>query len=115
MTIRNFLDMEMHSEAIHGGKGLCSHGTVFDGAEIQGPVSFINHTILPPGASFGLHKHGRDNEFYILLRGEGVYHQEGEQAQVKQGDIIMNAPFAAHGIENTGSEELELLVFEVTL
>ena len=115
MLIHNFLTAPKKPEPIHGGDGLCPHATVFSGSEINAPVQFINYTILPPGASFGLHTHGNDNEFYVVLAGEGVYQQEGQEQTVKKGDIMMNAPFAAHGIRNTGSVDLELLVFEVTM
>lgn len=113
MLIHNFLTVPKKPEAIHGGEGLCPHATVFSGSEIDAPVQFINYTILPPGASFGMHTHGNDNEFYVVLSGQGLYQQDGQERPVEKGDIIMNAPFAAHGIRNTGSADLELLVLEV--
>ena len=113
MRIHNFLKAELKPEHIHGGVGLCPHATVFPGSEIDAPVRFVNYTILPPGAGFGLHEHGDDNELYVVLRGRGVYTQDGEEAAVEAGDIIMNAPRGTHAIRNTGAEEMALLVFEV--
>ena len=77
------------------------------------PVSFINYTIIPPGASFGPHRHGDDNEFYVVLDGEGVYTQDGTDTPVAAGDIIMNPAGGTHGIRNTGDRDMPLLVFEV--
>lgn len=113
MKIHNFLELELKDEVIHEGKGLCRHATVFNGDEIDAPVRFINYTVLPPAASFGNHQHENDNEFYVILSGEGVYYQDREKTKVKKGDIIMNAPFSTHGIENTGDIDMEVLVFEV--
>jgi len=112
MLIHNFLETPLVQECIHEGEGLCRHATIFRGDEIDAPIRFINYTILPPKATFGLHKHGNDNEFYVVLSGEGVYCQDGEEAPVKQGDIMMNALYGTHGIRNTGSGEMALLVFE---
>lgn len=115
MKIHNFLDLKLENVAIHDGKGLCRHATVYDAQEIDAPVEFINYTVIPPGAGFGMHRHERNNEFYIVLCGAGIYYQDGEQVPVKKGDIIMNAPFAEHGIENTADVDMELLVLEVVV
>ncbi len=115
MLVRNFLEMELKDECIHEGVGLCRHTTAIDGKEIDAPVRFINYTVLPPKCTFGAHKHGNDNEFYVVLSGEGVYEEDGKEFPVKKGDIMMNAPFGTHGIRNTGEEEMALLVFEVVI
>ena len=111
--IHNYLKAQLREECIHGGEGLCRHATIFQGGEIPAPVSFINYTIIPPGASFGPHRHGDDNEFYVVLDGEGVYTQDGTDTPVAAGDIIMNPAGGTHGIRNTGDRDMPLLVFEV--
>ena len=115
MKIHNFLEQEMMEEVIHGGEGQCRHCVVFHEEEMEAPVRFINYTVIPPFGSFGLHKHGNDNEFYVILNGEGVYEEDGVEAKVKKGDIIMNAPMGNHGIRNTGENNMEVLVFEVVV
>lgn len=115
MKIHNFLEKQLQEETIHGGDGKCRHTVVFTNEEMEAPVRFINYTILPPAASFGLHKHGNDNEFYVILSGEGVYVEDGKEAAVKKGDIIMNAPYGDHGIRNTGDVDMEVLVFEAVI
>lgn len=115
MKIHNFLECDMRDEIIHEGRGGCMHSTVFEEDEIDASVRFINYTIIPPTSSFGLHTHENDNEFYILLEGEGVYQQDGEEIIVKKGDIMMNGPYSQHGICNTGEKNMELLVFEVAI
>ncbi len=115
MKTHNFLELPLRGERIHEGEGLCRHATLFAGEEIDAPVRFINYTVLPPKASFGMHGHQNDNEFYVILSGEGVYRQGEEKAPVKKGDVLMNAPFATHGLENTGTEDMAVLVFEVAV
>lgn len=113
MLIRNFLNAELKEECIHEGRGLCLHKKIISKEEVQTPLRFLNYTIIPEGASFGLHTHGMDNEFYVLLSGQGVYTQDGQSQPVGPGDIMVNAPHSTHGIENTGTEAMRLLVFEV--
>ena len=115
MKIRNFLEAGLKEERIHEGSGLCRHAVVFEGEEIDAPVRFINYTVIPPRGSFGMHRHGNDNEFYVVLSGRGIYRQGDEEREVKKGDIMMNAPFETHGLNNTGECDMELLVFEVVI
>lgn len=111
--IRNFLEVPLKPEAIHGGQGLCPHACVIRAEELDTPLRFVNYTVLPPQASFGDHVHGDDNELYIVLEGEGVYTVNGKASPVKTGDILVNPRFATHAIENTGKTDMRLLVMEV--
>lgn len=113
--IHNFLKAQLREESIHGGSGLCRHAMIFRDEEMEAPIRFINYTVLPPCASFGLHRHGNDNEFYIVLSGSGVYTQDGRDISVEAGDIMMNPPGGAHAIRNTGHVDMALLVFEVAI
>lgn len=110
--IRNFLEQPMEKTSIHGGQGLCDHCSVFTAEDFDAPLRFINYTVVPVGGNYGLHKHGNDNEVYVLLEGEGEYTQDGVTEKVKTGDIMLNAPYAVHAIANTGMRPMRLLIFE---
>ena len=109
---KNIFDLPLKPEVIHEGVGLCNHTTVFDESELQSPIRFVNYTVLPVGTTFGLHQHGDDNEFYVVLEGEGEYTSNGITEKVTKGSIMVNPPFATHGLKNTGNTELKMLVFE---
>ena len=112
MDIRNFLNAPLEKCVIHEGEGLCEHCSVFRAEDFGSPVRFLNYTIIPPQGSFGLHAHGNDNEIYIILEGQGEYTENGRTAQVTDGDIIVNGLYATHGIKNTGSVPMRILVIE---
>jgi mannose-6-phosphate isomerase-like protein (cupin superfamily) len=61
----------------------------------------------------GVHRHGENEEMYVVLSGNGVMIVNGEGQAVKTGDIILNKPGWEQGIENTSQESLNLFVFEV--
>lgn len=86
---------------------------MFGQADFDTPLKFINYVELEPGASIGVHRHGENEEVYVVLAGHGVMTVNGECQAVKTGDIILNKPGWEHGIENTAQELLKLFVFEV--
>ena len=112
MLIRDFLKADMEKTAIHDGEGICENCMVFGPKDFEAPLRFLNYTIVPPKASFGLHAHGDENEVYVVLEGSGEYTENRETRLVSAGDILINARFAVHGIVNTGDKDMRLLVFE---
>ena len=96
----------------HDGEGTISVVDIFD--KFSSQMQFLHYTVLPPGTSIGSHKHGDDEEFYIVLEGSGEMELDGTKHPVRTGDVILNKPFGTHGLRNTSlTNELRLLVFEV--
>jgi mannose-6-phosphate isomerase-like protein (cupin superfamily) len=76
--------------------------------------NFLDMSIVPPGASIGLHSHGgNDEEIYVVISGRGMMRAEQTTFQVGPGDVIVNPPGGTHGLENCGTEELRLVVIDV--
>jgi mannose-6-phosphate isomerase-like protein (cupin superfamily) len=113
MKTANFLKQPLKEERIHEGIGLCKHVQVFSEDDFSTPVRFLNYTVIPPNASFGLHKHENDNEVYIILEGNGTYIFNQEVKNVQAGDIMINEPFSEHSLVNDGESDMRLLVFEI--
>lgn len=89
--------------------------TIFAGTEFSTGLSFINYTELARGTSIGYHRHGQDEEVYVILEGEGVMTVNGESRPVKRGDVIVNKPGWSHGLRNENDAVLKVLVFEVAV
>lgn len=114
MIVRNFLEAILQEESnMHDGKGTTNHAQLFFNQDFKSNLRFINYTILTPGSSIGVHKHGNDEELYIVLEGNGIMTVDGEEKEVKAGDIILNKPFGEHGLRNNSEHDLKILVFEV--
>lgn len=113
MQIKNFLEMTLEDlPNCHEGEGILKHIEVFSGEEFDTNIRFFNYTILPPGTSIGNHKHGNDEEIYIVLEGEGIFYMDEKEYPVRAGSIMKNNPYGIHGLRNTGDAELKILVFE---
>ena len=99
----------------HDGEGALDWIVVLDRSNPNdGSLNFLHDDILAPGVSIGLHKHTDDEEYYYIVSGTGVMTLDQERVEVKAGDITAVFPGGEHGLENTGSEDLRIIVISVT-
>jgi mannose-6-phosphate isomerase-like protein (cupin superfamily) len=97
----------------HAGCGRIRTTRVIDAAHRSG-FRFIDLTELPPGTSVGVHQHAADDEeVYVIVQGRGRMLLDGETFDVGPGDVIRNVPGGTHGLMNTGSEPLTMVVLDV--
>ena len=92
-----------------GGKGSVQVKTLLSLEGFRGKGRLFAKNIIPPGSSIGFHKHEKDFETYYILSGEGIVDDNGAAKPVKAGDVVYTAPGETHSIENTGSQDLEMI------
>jgi mannose-6-phosphate isomerase-like protein (cupin superfamily) len=102
-----------HVKNCHNGEGSITLFPAYDRGSDGGSVRFIHVTTVPPGSSIGIHRHGDNRERYIVLEGSGTMIVDGKVIEIASGDCIDNEPYGEHGLENTGSADMILLIFEV--
>ena len=92
-----------------GGKGEIAVKQLLSGDEFCGKGRLFAHNVIFPGSSIGLHPHQGDFETYYILKGEGVADDNGVKTPIKAGDVLYTKNGESHSLENTGSENLELI------
>ncbi len=109
--IRRAQDREfMEKEKAFGGEGVLRAHLLLNGEEeFYGNGRLFNHVMLEPGASIGVHKHVNEGEIYYILRGEGIYHDNGTPLPINAGDVAICNSGESHGIENTSVDPLEMI------
>ena len=113
MIVRNFLETPSKTQVIHEGVGRGKTTRVFKASDFDTPLKFIDYVEMEPGSSIGNHRHGENEEVYVVLSGRGTMMVNDESQAVKTGDVILNKPGWQHGLLNTSQEPLKLFVFEV--
>lgn len=111
----NLGDLELASVQAHGGVGRIAFCRVLEAAQFASPCHFVDYAVLPPGASIGVHTHGRNEELYLVLEGTGTMHLDGQEFGVRPGSLIRNRVGGTHGLRNDGAGPLRLFVIEVGL
>jgi quercetin dioxygenase-like cupin family protein len=62
-------------------------------------------TLKPGHAPHPPHRHAEE-EFMILAEGTGTWTLEGKESAARKGDVVYAAPWALHGLKNTGDGPL---------
>ncbi|WP_139489090.1 cupin domain-containing protein [Brevibacillus dissolubilis] len=73
---------------------------------------YVHIDKIPPGQkSTKYHSHSKQEEFFLILAGEGTLRLDGEQYPVKKGDFFAKpaGKNIAHQFINTGDAILEIL------
>jgi mannose-6-phosphate isomerase-like protein (cupin superfamily) len=114
--IRNFLHTAKQvQEGSHDGQGVVDLYEIWGRADFKSNVDFMDRVVIPPKSTIGYHKHGNNEEIYILLEGQGTMTIDNEPVAVKKGDMILNPAFGEHGLVNDSDSNIDLLVIQIGL
>ena len=108
-------ELPLESVVAHGGEGRIGFHRLLQAADVRGPWNFVDYAVLPPGASIGRHRHGRNEELYLVLEGEGTMQLDGQSFPVRAGHVVLNRPGGEHGLVNTSQAPLRIFVVEVAV
>ncbi len=114
--IRNFLETPKQlQESSHDGEGPVDLYEIWAQADFESNCDFIDRVVIPPKSTIGYHKHGANEEMYIVLEGQGIMTINDQQKEIKKGDMILNSPGGAHGLVNSSDANIDLLVIQIGL
>lgn len=100
---------------MHGGEGTVLYRRALGPTVFSTNWAYVDHYVVPPGASIGRHVHNGVEEVYLVMSGEGMVHVNDESAPLRKGDAVPIRVKDVHSFENTGSADLEFLVYGVAL
>lgn len=119
MTTRLYRDLLRPVANKNGGKGTVQYRRALPTGVMLGPWAYMDHILIPPGASVGNHRHSEVAEFYYVMSGRGTVSigagggrgpLKMDSAPIVNGDAIPVQLNEVHSFANTGTEPLELMV-----
>ena len=72
---------------------------------------FCDLYCLKPGQDQRIHSHAESDKIYVVLEGKGLFHIAGEERELGQGETVIAKPGQDHGVRNSTTDNLVLLVF----
>jgi mannose-6-phosphate isomerase-like protein (cupin superfamily) len=114
MTMRLDKALLRPMENLHGGEGTARYRRALDSDVFLTNWAYMDHLLLPAGASDGIHRHLGVEEVYYVLDGDGEARVGDETAPIHKGDavpVVLNEP---HAFVNNGTHDLELMIIGVS-
>ncbi len=68
-----------------------------------------------PGGCHNPHEHESTEQAFLVLSGEGKMIVGDEEIPIKKGSVVYAPPKVRHSTENTGDENLRMMLIGVTL
>lgn len=96
-------------EGLAGGKGHVLIKHLLDAEQMKRSARMYAEVTLEPGCEIGFHKHTNESETYYVLSGSGDYNDNGNVRKISVGDVTFTPNGCAHGLLNTGTENLVIM------
>ena len=100
-------DVAVNEPGTHGGGGETIGYSFFKNVPGLGLV--FRKRAFKPGSAIGYHLQEED-EIYYILSGRGVMTIDGTSFEVGPGAAILTRSGSSHGLKQTGSEDLVILI-----
>ena len=68
--------------------------------------------VIKPGMEIHPPHVHAEEEYLMVLAGQGTWHLNGKTFSARKGDILYASPWDIHGIKNTGETALEFVVWK---
>jgi mannose-6-phosphate isomerase-like protein (cupin superfamily) len=113
MTMRLDKELLRAVQGYHGGEGTARYRRALEPSVFLTNWSYMDHLLLPPGASEGLNRHPGIEEIYYVLNGDGQAEVNGETAEIHKGDAVPVLLNEAHSFKNNSSQDLEFMIIGI--
>jgi mannose-6-phosphate isomerase-like protein (cupin superfamily) len=110
MTLRLDKSRLQPVAGLNGGRGTARYRRALQPEVFLTNWAYVDHILLPEGASIGAHRHRGVEEFYYVMAGEGTAHVDKESAPIRKDDAIPVRLNEVHSFENTAAGDLEFMV-----
>ena len=98
----------------HGGEGTVQYRRALDPDVFLTNWAYVDHLLIPSGASDGLHHHAGVEEIYYVLNGSGKVRVGPDTEPIHKGDAVPVRFNEPHSFTSDAGGELELMIVGVS-
>jgi mannose-6-phosphate isomerase-like protein (cupin superfamily) len=100
-------------DKMQGGTGTVQYRRLLDPSVFYTAWSYVDHIVIPPGASIGPYATPDMSSFFYVLDGDGEVTVDGKTSPIHTGDAIPVKLGQSKALANHGPDPLELMVVGV--
>lgn len=100
---------------MNGGKDAVWYRRTLGPSVFASNWAFVDHLLIPPGASVGKHFHSGVEEVYLVIEGRGSITVDDETADLVKGDAVPVSAGEIHSLENASGAPFEFIIYGVAL
>ncbi len=89
-----------------------SFSTYFQGETYGTREALTGVAVIKPGQEIHPPHQHAEEEYLMVIAGEGTWHLNGKNFAARQDDILYAAPWDLHGLKNTGKAPLKFVVWK---
>ena len=105
--IQHDADIQKAEPGTHNGGGQTIGYSFFD--KTPGMHFVFRKRLFKPGSGVGYHEQHED-EVYYVLSGHGVMTLDDKPIEIGPGTAVLTRPGSSHGLKQTGTEDLVVLI-----
>jgi mannose-6-phosphate isomerase-like protein (cupin superfamily) len=113
MTMRLYKNLLQPMKAYLGGQGTTRYRRALQPEIFHTNWSYVDHLLLPPGATEGRHRHVGVEEVYYVMNGNGEVELNSETAAIRTGDAVPVLLRDVHSFRNNSSQDLEMMIIGI--
>jgi len=105
--VQHDADIAKSEPGTHNGGGQTVGYSFFD--KTPGMKFVFRKRALKPGSGIGYHEQ-KEDEVYYVLSGHGVMTLDDKPTEIGPGTAILTRPGSSHGLKQTGTEDLVIMI-----
>lgn len=114
MTMRLDKSLLLPIAHYHGGQGTVRYRRALDSDVFLTNWAYVDHLLIPAGASDGLHRHSGVEEIYYVLNGDGKVRVGPDTEPIHKGDAVPIRFNEPHSFTNDSNGDLELMIVGIS-
>jgi mannose-6-phosphate isomerase-like protein (cupin superfamily) len=117
--VPQFISMQMDRTklkdvaAMDGGTGTVQYRRMLDPAVFSTPWAFVDHLVIPAGATVGKGSKPGISEVYYVVSGAGEVQVDGATAPIKAGDAVPVDVGETRSLRTVGAQPLEFMIIGI--
>lgn len=108
-----FMTMRLDQSLLRPHAGI-QYRRALDSSVFETSWAYVDHAVIPQGASIPMHSHTLGTEIYYVMSGDGTAKIGKETAAIHAGDAVPIQIGEMHSFENSAAKPLEVMIIGIS-